>query len=104
MFILENPMAIWKKKKVKSLDDGDGGQFADETRFRLANVRAHEKHQYGGSTATKVLAGMLGRSDGIVNSKTVAIDRYGRKVVELKNKDGSLNERMRKKGYKNKGR
>ena len=97
-------MAIWKKKKVKSLDDGDSGRFADGTPFRLARVRAHEKHQYGGSTATKVLAGILGRSKGIVISKTVAIGGYGRKIVELKNKEGSINERMIKKGYKNKGR
>ncbi len=97
-------MSIWKKKKVKYLDDGDSGKFADGTPFRLARVRAHEKHQYGGSTATKVLAGILGRSKGIVMSKTVAVGRYGRKIVELKNKDGSINARMRKKGHKNKGR
>jgi endonuclease YncB( thermonuclease family) len=97
-------MTTWEKKKVKSLDDGDGGQFADGTRFRLANVRAHEKHQYGGSTATKVLAGILGRSKGIVNSKTIARDKYGRAVVEIKNKDGPINSRMRSKGYRSKGR
>lgn len=97
-------MAIWKKKKVVELDDGDSGGFADGTRFRLARVRSHEKHQYGGDIATKVLAGILGRSKGIVMTKTVAIGRYGRKIVELKNKDGSINARMIKKGYQNKGR
>ena len=97
-------MTKWSRKKVKQLKDGDSGFFADGTGFRLANVRAPEKYQYGGSTAKRRLAGMLGRSNNMVTAKTVAIDRYGRKVVVLKNKDGSINDRMRKNGCKNKGR
>jgi len=97
-------MAKYVKKKIKSLDDGDSGKFADGTRFRLSNVRAHEKHQFGGSTAKKALAGMIGRTKGNVQVRTVARGAYGRKIVEIKNKDGSINERMRKRGYKNKGR
>lgn len=97
-------MVKFKKKKIKSLDDGDSGSFADGTRFRLKNVRAHEKHQFGGSTAKKTLAGMIGRTKGVVQVRTVAYGHYGRKIVEMKNKDGSVNSRMRKKGYKNKGR
>jgi micrococcal nuclease len=67
-------------------------------------VRAPEKHQFGGSKATKVVAGMTGRSKGWVNVKQVGKDRYDRVIVEMSNKDGSINGRLRKKGYKNKGR
>jgi len=94
----------YKRKKVKKWDDGDSGIFADGTRFRLNGVRAHEKHQFGGSTATRRVAGMTGRTKGIVQVQQVAKDRYGRAVVNMKNKDGSINKRMRKNGYKNKGR
>jgi len=97
-------MAKFRRKKIKSLDDGDSGKFTDGTSFRLARVRAHEKHQFGGSTAKRTLAGMIGRTKGNVQVKTVARGTYGRKVIEMKNKDGSINERMRKRGYKNKGR
>ncbi|MCK4997108.1 thermonuclease family protein [Candidatus Pacearchaeota archaeon] len=97
-------MVKYIKKKIKSLDDGDSGVFADGTRFRLANVRAHEKHQFGGTTAKRTLGGMIGRTKRIVQVRTVARGVYGRSIVEIKNKDGSINERMRKKGYKNKGR
>ncbi len=95
---------VVKRKKVVELDDGDSGIFADGTRFRLAKVRAHENHQFGGSTAQKVFAGMLARSGGMVSVRKVAKDTYGRDLVEMRNKDGSINARMRQKGYKNKGR
>ena len=92
------------KKTVKKWVDGDSGIFTDGTKFRLSNVRAPEKKQSGGSKATKVAAGMSGRSKGRVNVKQVAVDKYKRSVVTMSNKDGSINERMRKKGYTNKGR
>ena len=92
------------KKKVQQLDDGDSGKFSDGTRFRLNNVRCPEKHQFGGSKATRTAAGMIGRSKGRVNVSVVGKDRYGRKIVNLSNKDGSINKRMRNKGYTNKGR
>lgn len=92
------------KRKIKMWDDGDSGILADGTRFRLANVRAPEKNKAGGSKATKVVAGMTGRSKGFVTVKKVGTDKYGRALVKMSNKDGSINERLRKKGYKNKGR
>ena len=95
---------VFKSKKVKKWDDGDSGVFADDTRFRLNGVRAHEKHQFGGSTATRRAAGMTGRTKGRVQVEKVATDRYGRAVVNMKNKDGSINKRMKKNGYTNKGR
>ena len=94
----------FKSKKVKKWDDGDSGVFVDGTRFRLNGVRAHESHQFGGSTATRRVAGMTGRTSERVQVEQVARDRYGRAVVNMKNKDGSVNKRMRENGYKNKGR
>ena len=97
-------MANWQKKKVTKLEDGDSGWFADGSQFRLANVRAPEKYQFGGSTAKRRLAGMLAKRGNIVNTKTVAIDKYGRKVVEMRNTNGSVNNRMKMRGCKSKGR
>ncbi|AFV24474.1 nuclease [Methanolobus psychrophilus R15] len=84
--------------------DGDSGTFSDGTGFRLSNVRAPEKKQVGGQKAKKVASGMVGRSKGRVNIEEVGRDKYGRLLVKMSNKDGSVNERMRKKGYTNKGR
>jgi endonuclease YncB( thermonuclease family) len=92
------------KKQINNWKDGDSGFFIDGTPFRLARVRAPEKHQFGGEKATRSAAGMSGRSNGIVNVKPVARDSYGRSLVEMSNKDGSINNRLIKKGYKNKGR
>ena len=92
-----------KRKKIDSWNDGDSGKFTDGTRFRLARVRCPEKHQSGGSKATKTASGMTSRSSGLVNIKKVGTS-YGRDVVEMQNKDGSINDRMLKRGYKRKGR
>jgi endonuclease YncB( thermonuclease family) len=92
------------RKKVRRLDDGDSGVFSDGTRLRLNGVGAPESHQYGGSKAKKILAGMLGRTNGFVNWNPVARDRYGRQVGNMSNRDGSINNRMRSRGYNNKGR
>ena len=92
------------RKRVRNWVDGDSGQFTDGTKFRLEGVRAQEKHQFGGSRATKAAAGMTSRSGGFVNVKKVARDTYGRDIVKMWNRDGSINSRMRMKGYGNKGR
>lgn len=92
------------RKKVKKWLDGDSGIFTDGTKFRLNNVRAPEKHQYGGSTAHRRAAGMTSRTNNRVNWTPVAKDRYGREVGNMSNKHGSVNQRMRARGSKNKGR
>jgi len=92
------------RKKITKWIDGDSGVFTDGTNFRLTNVRAPEKNKRGGTKATKVAAGISGRSNGFVTVKQVGKDRYGRALVEMSNKDGSINKRLRNKGYKNKGR
>lgn len=92
------------KKRIKQWDDGDSGIFIDGTRFRLARVRAPEKYQFGGETATRMAAGMSGRSNGVVNVVPISRDSYGRVLVELSNEDGSINNRLRRRGCRNRGR
>ena len=92
------------RKRVDHWIDGDSGTFTDGTKFRLNNVRAPERHQFGGSKATRRVASMTGRSKGVGIWKPVAKDRYGRQVGNMSNKDGSINQRMRARGCKNKGR
>lgn len=84
--------------------DGDSGTYSDGTKFRLSNVRAPESDRHGGSKAKRVACGMAGRSKGRVSIEEVGRDKYGRILVNMKNKDGSINERLRKRGYTNKGR
>lgn len=93
----------YMKKRVASLDDGDSGWFTDGSRFRLARVRAPESYQFGGETAKRRLAGMIAMSNGMVSVKPVG-KSYGRDVVEMRNADGSINNRMIKRGCRNKGR
>jgi len=90
-------------QKVKFID-GDSGTLPDGTRFRLANVRAPEMNQRDGTKARNVSRGMISRSKGIVSIEVTGRDKYGRVLVNMSNKDGSINERMRAKGYRNKGR
>ena len=102
MIIMANKSKKYTRK-VK-FTDGDSGTYSDGTKFRLSNVRAPESNQSGGSKAKKVASGMVGRSKSRVNIEEVGRDKYGRILVNMKNKDGSINERLRKKGYTNKGR
>ncbi|MBT3582856.1 nuclease [Candidatus Woesearchaeota archaeon] len=91
------------RKKIAYWTDADSGVYTNGERFRLAKVRAPEHNQRGASKATRTVAGMTGRSKGFVSTRKVGMS-YGRSVVEMRNKDGSINNRMRKKGYTNKGR
>jgi len=99
-------MASRRKKYNRKVTfvDGDSGRYSDGTKFRLANVRAPEKNRRGGSKAKRVASGMVGRSKGRVSIEEVGRDKYGRILVNMKNKDGSINKRLKKKGYTNKGR
>lgn len=90
-------------KKIAKWKDGDSGYFTDRTQFRLARVRAPESYQFGSTKATKTAAGMTARTNGFVDVQIVG-QSFGRQVVEMWNRDGSINNRMLKKGYWNKGR
>ncbi len=92
------------KKRIDHWKDGDSGRFTDGTLFRLSRVRAPERYQFGGKTATRRAAGMSGKTRGFVNVKTVGRDRYGRLLVELYNKYGLINNRLLRRGSRNKGR
>lgn len=92
------------KKRIDYWDDGDSGIFTDGTRFRLARVRAPESHQFGGETATRRAAGMSGQSRGFVNITSIGRDRYGRLLVEMSNQNDSINNRLLRRGSKNRGR
>ncbi|MDD3126843.1 MAG: thermonuclease family protein [Candidatus Izemoplasmatales bacterium] len=94
---------MFKKKRIAHWTDGDSGVYTDGTRFRLAGVRAPEKHQFGGQKATKVASGMTARSNGFVTVKSVGRS-YNRTVDYQANKDGSINKRLMQRGYTNKGR
>lgn len=91
---------MFYKKKVKKWDDGDSGTFADGTRFRLARVKAPERNRRGASTATRRAAGMTAASRGNVQFKTVAKDKYGRSVGEMRNRYGSINDELIRRGSK----
>jgi len=92
------------KKRIDYWKDGDSGKFTDGNHFRLARVRAPEKYQFGGESATRRAAGMSGRTKGLVNVRTLGRDSYGRFIVEIYNKDGSINNRLLRRGSRNKGR
>lgn len=91
------------RKRIGRWTDGDSGWFTDGTGFRLARVRSPEKYQYGGSLATRRAAGMTGRYNGNVGVRVVG-QSYGRKVVEMVNRDGSVNNRLIRRGCWGKGR
>ncbi|WMW26005.1 nuclease [Methanolobus sediminis] len=93
----------WHSATVVRYIDGDTFLLNVGIKIRLSNVRAHELHQYGGMKAKRTLSGMIGRHGRKIKFKGVHIDR-DRLVAEVKNGDGSINDRMRKKGYRSKGR
>jgi len=92
------------RKKIKKWYDGDSGVFSNGEQFRLARVRAPEKNKKEGSTALRSASGMTSRQNNFVNVNKVAKDKYGRSIVEISNKHGSVNNRLRQRGYANKGR
>ncbi|MCA9459116.1 MAG: hypothetical protein KC550_01050 [Nanoarchaeota archaeon] len=89
---------MWSKRKVIEVLDGDTVQFANGDYGRLAGVRAPEKNHKLYSTAKRVLAGMISRDNWEVNCKVVGTS-YNRLVVELSNFEGSINQRMKAKGF-----
>ena len=92
------------KKKISHWYDGDSGRFADGKQFRLVGVRAPEIYQYGGQEATRKAAAMTSRSQNIVDVRPVGVDSFGRELVQMRNQGGSVNGRLRRFGYTNKGR
>jgi len=88
-----------KKEIVPSVIEGD--TFVTGSRknpVRLANVNAPEKGSLGAGAATQALRNLiLGQA---VSVETVARDKHGRSVVNIKVGNRSVNAAMRRKGYK----
>ena len=85
--------------QIQFFCDGDSGQFSNGERFRIANIHTPEKDDPEYRRAKRIVSSMAGRSKGWVTVEVVGIDQYGRLLVELGNQDGSINERMRQRGF-----
>ena len=88
-----------RKEQVQRVIDGDTLTTGPRKHpVRLANVNAPEKGERGAIAATKALASMVrGKT---VTVDTVARDKYGRSVANVKVGGRSVNAAMRRKGYK----
>ena len=88
-----------RKEKVTRVIDGD--TFITGSRknsVRLANVNAPEKGSPGGATATRALRELIQSEEVVID--TVARDKYGRSVANVKIGNRSVNTAMKRKGYK----
>lgn len=85
------PVAV----RVVYASDGDSGVLAagaEKWKFRMAGIDTPEFHQAFGLEAK---AAFLGRARGHdLRAVVVDTDRYGRKVVELSDSSGSINDWM----------
>ena len=88
-----------RKEKVTRIIDSN--TFATGTRkrpVRLANVNASEKGSRGTGAATQALSNFV--EGQTVSIDTVARDKYGRCVANVKISNRTINAAMRRKGYK----
>ena len=86
--------------QIQFFFDGDSGQFSNGERFRMADVRSPEEDDPDYIKAKRIVSGMAGRFHKWVSVEEVGIDQYGRVLVKLYNEDGSINDRMRQRGYR----
>ena len=88
-----------RKEKVTRVIDGDTFITVSRKRpVRLANVNAPEKGSRGAGAATQALRDLI--QGQTVSIETVARDKYGRCVANVKFGNGSINAAMQRKGYK----
>ena len=88
-----------RKEKVTRVIDGD--TFITGSRknsVRLANVNAPEKGSPGATAATQSLRNLIQGEQVVID--TVARDKYGRSVANVKIGNRSVNTAMKRKGYK----
>lgn len=86
-----------RKETVTRVIDGD--TFETESRkrpVRLANVNAPENGSRGAAAATQALRQLV--EGETVSIETVARDKYGRSVANVKTGSRSVNAAMRRKG------
>ncbi len=86
------------KDKTKRIIDGDTFTTQKGEIIRLANVNAPEKGERGSPQARKDLTDMISRKP--VTIDPVARDKHGRIVANVKVVNKSVNNAMRKKGWK----
>ncbi len=83
-----------RKERVTRVIDGDTFETASRKRpVRLANVDAPEKGERGGAAATNALRNLI--AGETVEVDTVARDKYGRSVANVKVGRKSVNNAMR---------
>ncbi|MBW2632143.1 MAG: thermonuclease family protein [Deltaproteobacteria bacterium] len=88
-----------RKEMVTRVIDGD--TFITDSRknsVRLANINAPEKGSPGAAAATRALRDLIQGDEIIID--TVARDKYGRSVANVKIGNRSVNAAMKRKGYK----
>lgn len=87
------------KIKVKKVIDGDTFQDSKNKFFRLANVNAPEKRKPGFQKAKETLKKLIQKEELIIK---VEGESYNRKVVIARKlgEKTTVNEKMRRKGYK----
>lgn len=85
-----------RKERVTRVIDGDTFKTASRKHpVRLANVDAPETGQKGGTAATNALRDMI--AGECVSIDTVARDKYGRSVANVKLGRQSVNKAMNEK-------
>ncbi|MDY6986906.1 MAG: thermonuclease family protein [Thermodesulfobacteriota bacterium] len=88
-----------RKETVTRVIDGDTFETASRKRpVRLAKVNAPEKGALGAGAATQALRQLV--EGETVSIETVARDKCGRSVANVKKGSRSVNATMRRKGYK----
>ena len=88
-----------RKEMVTRVIDGDTFMTCSRKNpVRLANVNAPEKDSQGAWAATQALRNLI--QGQIVAIETVARDKYGRSVANIRVGNRSVNAAMRRKGYK----
>lgn len=88
-----------RKEIVTRVIDGDTFETGSRKNpVRLANVDAPEKGTQGGASATRALRELVERETVLV--QTVARDKFGRSIANVKTGNRSVNAAMRRKGYK----
>lgn len=86
------------KEKTKRVIDGDTFTTQGGDTVRLANVNAPEKGKRGAPQARQDLIKLISRKQ--ITVEPVARDKYGRIVANVKVVNESVNNAMKKKGWK----
>lgn len=88
-----------RKERVTRVIDGDTFRTSSRKRsIRLANANAPERGTKGGSAATRALRNMIGGKT--VSVETVARDKYGRAIANVKIGRHSVNKAVRERTRK----